>query len=178
MDNNFIKLSRECDGVLIPSGEPIKLKKGTPVKITQSLGGYFTLYVNGNLVKLDGEFSDAIGEKIETIKESNKNNTFDETLIWDQLKTCYDPEIPVNVVDLGLIYDLYCEKLSDNEYYIKVKMTLTAPGCGMGPAIAADVEYKIKSLHFVKDILVELVWDPTWSQDMMTEEAKLKLGMI
>ena len=178
MNNNFIKLSRECDGVLIPSGEPLKLKKGTPVKITQSLGGYFTLYVNGNLVKLDGKFADAIGEKIETIKESNNNNTFDEALIWDQLKTCYDPEIPVNIVDLGLIYDLYSEKLSDNEYYIKIKMTLTAPGCGMGPAIAADVEYKIKSLHFVKDILVELVWDPTWSQDMMTEEAKLKLGMI
>ena len=107
MNNNFIKLSRECDGLLIPSGEAIKLKKGTPVKITQSLGGYFTLYVNGNLVKLDGKFADAIGEKIETIKESNNNNTFDETLIWDQLKTCYDPEIPVNIVDLGLIYDLY-----------------------------------------------------------------------
>ena len=178
MNNNFIKLSRECDGLLIPSGEPIKLKKGTPVKITQSLGGYFTLYVNGNLVKLDGEFADAIDEKIETIKESDQNNIFDENLIWEQLKTCYDPEIPVNVVDLGLIYDLHYEKLSDEGYYIKIKMTLTAPGCGMGPAIAADVEHKVKSLHFVKDILVELVWDPMWNQDMMTEEAKLKLGMM
>jgi len=178
MNADFIKLSRECDGVLIPSGDPIKLKKGTLVKITQSLGGYFTLYVNGNLVKLNGEFSDAIGEKIEPVKQSSKNNLFDENLIWDQLKTCYDPEIPVNIVDLGLIYDLNYDELSKNEFYIKIKMTLTAPGCGMGPAIASDVEYKIKSLHFVKDVLVELVWDPTWSQDMMTEEAKLKLGMI
>tara|TARA_Y100001970_G_scaffold293655_1_gene441999 strand:- start:18121 stop:18657 length:537 start_codon:yes stop_codon:yes gene_type:complete len=178
MDNHFIKLSRECDGVLIPSGDAVKLKKGTPVKITQSLGGYFTLYVNGNLVKLDGKFADAIGKKIEKTKESISHNKFDESLIWDQLKTCYDPEIPVNIVDLGLIYDLNYEKVSDDKYYIKIKMTLTAPGCGMGPAIAADVESKIKALHFVKDILVELVWDPIWNQEMMTEEAKLKLGMM
>jgi len=178
MDNNFIKLSRECDGVLIPSGEAIKLKKGTPVKITQSLGGYFTLYVNGNLVKLDGEFADAIGQTVKLTKPNDTNNIFDEKLIWTQLKTCYDPEIPVNIVDLGLIYDLQCDKKEENKYYIKVKMTLTAPGCGMGPAIAADVETKIQSLHFVKDVLVELVWDPIWNQDMMTEEARLKLGMI
>ena len=178
MDNHFIKLSRECDGVLIPSGDAVKLKKGTPVKITQSLGGYFTLYVYGNLVKLDGKFADAIGKKIEKPKESISHNKFDESLIWDQLKTCYDPEIPVNIVDLGLIYDLNYEKVSDEKYYIKIKMTLTAPGCGMGPAIAADVESKIKALHFVKDILVELVWDPIWNQEMMTEEAKLKLGMM
>jgi probable FeS assembly SUF system protein SufT len=178
MDNHFIKLSRECDGVLIPSGDAVKLKKGTPVKITQSLGGYFTLYVNGNLVKLDGKFADAIGKKIEKPKESISHNEFDESLIWDQLKTCYDPEIPVNIVDLGLIYDLNYEKVSNDKYYIKIKMTLTAPGCGMGPAIAADVESKIKALHFVKDILVELVWDPIWNQEMMTEEAKLKLGMM
>ena len=178
MDNNFIKLSRACDGLLIPSGEAVKLKKGTPVKITQSLGGYFTLYVNGNLVKLNGEFADAIGKKIDGVQKDNTDNTFDEKLLWNQLRTCYDPEIPVNVVDLGLIYDLYYEESSKNKYYIKIKMTLTAPGCGMGPAIAADVETKIKSLHFVMDVLVELVWDPAWNQDMMTEEAKLKLGMI
>ena len=178
MDNNFIKLSKECDGVLIPSGDAVKLKKGTPVKITQSLGGYFTLYVNGNLVKLDGKFADAIGQKIKKTEKSLNNGKFDENLIWEQLKTCYDPEIPVNVVDLGLIYDLNYEKIDEDKYYIKIKMTLTAPGCGMGPAIAADVESKVQSLHFVKDILVELVWDPIWNQEMMTEEAKLKLGMM
>ena len=108
-DNNFIKLIRDCDGVLIPSGDPLKLKKGSPVKITQSLGGYFTLYINGNLVKLDGKDADAIGKKI---KGNNTKIThpFNENLIWDQLRTCFDPEIPVNIVDLGLIYNLECEK--------------------------------------------------------------------
>tara|TARA_B100001964_G_C13997299_1_gene493345 strand:+ start:30 stop:566 length:537 start_codon:yes stop_codon:yes gene_type:complete len=175
--NNFIKLSKNCDGILIPSGEPIKLIKGTPVKITQSLGGYFTLYVNGNLVKLDGNDADAIGEKI--VSDNNKIiQKFDEDLIWEQLKTCYDPEIPVNIVDLGLIYNLDYEEISENNYYIKIKMTLTAPGCGMGPAIASDAESKVKGLSFVKDVLVEVVWDPVWNQEMMTEEAKLKLGML
>ena len=177
-DNNFIKISKSCAAVLIPSGDPIKLKKGTPVKITQSLGGYFTLYVNGNLVKLDGKDAEAIGQKIDSEPKSISAKEFDEKLIWDQLKTCYDPEIPVNVVDLGLIYDLQYENLSKEQYYVKIKMTLTAPGCGMGPAIAADVEQKVKGLHFIKDVLVELVWDPIWNQDMMTEEAKLKLGMM
>ena len=177
-NNNFIKISKDCDAVLIPSGDPIKLKKGTPIKITQSLGGYFTLYVNGNLVKLDGKDAQAIGQKVDTASEVIHTEDFDEKLIWEQLKTCYDPEIPVNVVDLGLIYDLQYEDLTEKEYYVKIKMTLTAPGCGMGPAIAADVEQKVKGLHFVKDVLVELVWDPVWNQDMMTEEAKLKLGMM
>ena len=177
MDENQIITNRDCSGVLIPSGEPIKLKKGTQVKITQSLGGYFTLYVNGNLVKLSGEDADAIGEKIKTPKNI-AIHSFDENLIWEQLKTCYDPEIPVNVVDLGLIYNLEYEQKSKNKYFINIKMTLTAPGCGMGPAIAMDVETKVKGLSFVSDVLVELVWDPIWNQDMMTEEAKLKLGMI
>ena len=177
-NNNFIITTKDCNGVLIPSGEEIQLKKGTQVKITQSLGGYFTLYVNGNLVKIDGKDADVIGEKIiEEIDSSNDVINFSEKEIWDRLKTCYDPEIPVNIVDLGLIYDLQTEK-NNNKYYIKEKMTLTAPGCGMGPAIAQDVESKIKSLPFVSDVLVELVWDPQWNQDMMTEEAKLQLGMI
>ena len=177
-DNNFIKISKDCDGILIPSGDQIKLKQGTPVKITQSLGGYFTLYVNGNLVKLDGRDGDAIGQKIDTENIHAEMKKFDEKLIWDQLKTCYDPEIPVNIVDLGLIYNLNYKKLDNDKYYINIKMTLTAPGCGMGPAIAADAEGKVKGLPFINDVLIELVWDPIWNQDMMTEEAKLKLGMI
>ena len=177
MDENQIITNRDCSGVLIPSGEHIKLKKGTQVKITQSLGGYFTLYVNGNLVKLSGEDADAIGKKIK-VKNHNQIHSFDESLIWEQLKTCYDPEIPVNVVDLGLIYNLDCKEKSTNKYFINIKMTLTAPGCGMGPAIAMDVETKVKGLSFIDDVLVELVWDPIWNQDMMTEEARLKLGMM
>ena len=178
MENDFIKIARECKGILIPSGDNIILKKGTLVKITQSLGGYFTLYVNGNLIKLSGDDADAIGKKIETKRTAQKIDKFNESAIWDVLKTCFDPEIPVNVVDLGLIYNLETKKKSKELYLVIIKMTLTAPGCGMGPAIAQDVENKINNLSFVEDVLVELVWDPQWNQDMMTEEAKLQLGMV
>ena len=178
MENDFIKIARECKGILIPSGDNIVLKKGTLVKITQSLGGYFTLYVNGNLIKLSGDDADAIGKKIETKRTTQKIDKFNESAIWDVLKTCFDPEIPVNVVDLGLIYNLETKKKSKELYLVIIKMTLTAPGCGMGPAIAQDVENKINNLSFVEDVLVELVWDPQWNQDMMTEEAKLQLGLL
>ena len=178
MENDFIKIARECKGILIPSGDNIILKKGTLVKITQSLGGYFTLYVNGNLIKLSGDDADAIGKKIETKRTTQKIDKFNESAIWDVLKTCFDPEIPVNVVDLGLIYNLETKKKSKELYLVIIKMTLTAPGCGMGPAIAQDVENKINNLSFVEDVLVKLVWDPQWNQDMMTEEAKLQLGMV
>ena len=177
MSNN-IKTIRECNGYLIPSGDEIKLKKGTMVKITQSLGGDFTLYVNGNLIKISGKDADAIGEKICTEENKNTTEKYDEKIIWDILKTCYDPEIPVNVVDLGLIYDLVSKKLKNEKYYINIKMTLTAPGCGMGPVIAQDVETKVKNINFVEDVLVEVVWEPLWNQGMMTEEAQLKLGMM
>ena len=178
MENDFIKIARECKGILIPSGDNIILKKGTLVKITQSLGGYFTLYVNGNLIKLSGTDADAIGKKIEEKNTPQKIDKFNENTIWDVLKTCFDPEIPVNIVDLGLIYNLETEEKSKNSYLVIIKMTLTAPGCGMGPAIAQDVENKINNLSFVEDVLVELVWDPQWNQNMMTEEARLQLGMV
>jgi len=178
MSSNHIITSRECEGFLIPSGEKIKLKEGTTVKITQSLGGDFTLYVNGNLIKISGKDADVIGEKISNKIKNNGPNKFDEKVIWDVLKTCYDPEIPVNIVDLGLIYDLVYKKMENDKYYINIKMTLTAPGCGMGPVIAQDVETKISNLNFVNDILVEVVWEPLWNQEMMSEEAKLKLGMF
>jgi len=177
MEDDFIKLTRDCKAILIPSGDNIHLKKNAMVKITQSLGGDFTLYVNGNLVKLSGDDADAIGKEVIKTK-SNDIQKFNENAIWDVLRTCYDPEIPVNIVDLGLIYNLESSKESENQYQIIVKMTLTAPGCGMGPAIAQDVENKISNLSFVKDVLVELVWDPQWNQDMMTEEARLQLGMM
>ena len=177
-NNEFIDVLRECDGYLIPSGDKIKLKQGTKVKITQSLGGNFTLYVNGNLVKISGSDADAIGQKIELKKDNIGNEHYDEKYIWDVLKTCYDPEIPVNIVDLGLVYDLKSSKTKSNKYNLNIKMTLTAPGCGMGPVIAQDVETKVLGLNFVEDVLVEVVWEPLWNQNMMTDEAKLKLGMI
>ena len=179
MSNN-IKTIRECNGYLIPSGDEIKLKKGTMVKITQSLGGDFTLYVNGNLVKISGKDGDAIGkEVISEIEKNNINNgEYSEELVWEQLKTCFDPEIPVNIVDLGLIYDLSKDGTEEEGYTLNIKMTLTAPGCGMGPTIAQDVEDKIISLPGVKVVLVEIVWDPVWDRSMMSEDAKLKLGMF
>tara|TARA_Y100000590_G_scaffold465959_1_gene639809 strand:- start:1465 stop:2001 length:537 start_codon:yes stop_codon:yes gene_type:complete len=175
--SDFINVLRECDGYLIPSGDKIKLKKDTKVKITQSLGGDFTLYVNGNLVKINGNDADAIGQKIKNQEKIDIKN-YDEKHIWDVLKTCYDPEIPVNIVDLGLVYDLKSSKNKSGKYNINIKMTLTAPGCGMGPVIAQDVETKVLGISFVNDVLVEVVWDPLWNQEMMTEEAKLKLGMF
>ena len=177
-DNEFIKILRECDGHLIPSGDEIKLKKGTQVKITQSLGGDFTLYVNGNLVKIRGKDADAIGQKIKSEIKNSDIKKFDEKYIWDVLKTCYDPEIPVNIVDLGLVYDLKYHKNDLENYEVTIKMTLTAPGCGMGPVIAQDVESKVLNLNFVADVLVEVVWEPLWNQNMMSEEAQLKLGML
>jgi len=177
-NNDFIDVLRACDGYLIPSGDKIKLKKGTKVKITQSLGGDFTLYVNGNLVKINGSDADAIGQKVETQEKTINTKKYDEKHIWDVLKTCYDPEIPVNIVDLGLVYDLKSLKKKSGTYHINIKMTLTAPGCGMGPVIAQDVESKLLGISFVDDVLVEVVWEPLWNQNMMTEEAKLKLGML
>ena len=181
--NQLLTVSRDCDATLIPSGEKITLIKGTHVRITQALGGDYTLFVNGNLVKISGDDGDAIGfevkEKTDIITNTiDIKKIIDEKYIWEQLKTCYDPEIPVNIVDLGLIYDLKLDFFKEKGTAVEIKMTLTAPGCGMGPVIAADAETKVKGLSFVNDVLVELVWDPVWNQDMMTEEAKLKLGML
>ena len=176
-----IKILRDCDATLIPSGDEIKLIKGTVIKITQALGGDFTLYVNGNLVKLSGKDADAIGKKIDIGIEDSmniNNGEYCEELVWEQLKTCFDPEIPVNIVDLGLIYDLSKKGNKKNGYSLNIKMTLTAPGCGMGPSIAQDVDNKVSSLPGVKEVLVEIVWDPVWDRSMMSEDAKLKLGMF
>ena len=176
-----IKILRDCDSTLIPSGDKITLIKGTLVRVTQALGGDFTLYVNGNLVKLSGKDADAIGREVKDLVSESiniNNGEYSEELVWEQLRTCYDPEIPVNIVDLGLIYDLSKDGTKKDGYTLNIKMTLTAPGCGMGPVIAQDVETKIKNLNFVCNVLVEVVWDPIWSQDMMSEAAKLKLGML
>ena len=176
-----IRMLRECDATLIPSGEGIKLIKGTAVRITQALGGDYTLYVSGNLVKLSGKDADAIGKTSLPNKKIKKNANgmkFSEEMVWEQLKTCYDPEIPVNIVDLGLVYDLMIDGADEEGHTLHIKMTLTAPGCGMGPSIAQDVENKVMSLPNVNHVLVEIVWEPLWNKEMMTEDAKLKLGMF
>jgi probable FeS assembly SUF system protein SufT len=175
-----IKILRDCDSTLIPSGDKIILIEGTLVRITQALGGDYTLYVNGNLVKLSGKDGDAIGKEVIDQSKKNKinNGEYSEELVWEQLRTCFDPEIPVNIVDLGLIYDLSKDGTKKNGYTLNIKMTLTAPGCGMGPTIAQDVENKVMSLPGVNTVLVEIVWDPVWDRSMMSEDAKLKLGMF
>ena len=175
-----IRMLRDCDATLIPSGDEIKLIEGTLVRITQALGGDFTLYVNGNLVKISGKDADAIGQEIDKSIENliDNNSEYSDELVWEQLKTCFDPEIPVNIVDLGLVYDFSKEGNKKTGYSINIKMTLTAPGCGMGPSIAQDVDRKVSKLPGVNDVSVEIVWDPIWDRSMMSEDAKLKLGMF
>jgi probable FeS assembly SUF system protein SufT len=161
---------------MVPSGDEVKLLAGNLVRVTQSLGGNYTVLINGNMVQIRSENADALG--IEPPEENIPSPSGDiEKQIWDQLKTCYDPEIPVDIVELGLIYDL---KIDDGENGKKVgiKMTLTAPGCGMGPVIADEVDRKINGLEGVEEVLVELVWEPMWTRDMMSEAAQLELGMF
>tara|TARA_X000000368_G_C23022644_1_gene708719 strand:- start:878 stop:1426 length:549 start_codon:yes stop_codon:yes gene_type:complete len=179
IDNELIKVSRDCDAILIPGGEKVVLVEGTHIRITQALGGDYTVYVNGNLLKVSGKDSDAIGIKKDVTKENvlEKNTEVNEDRIWEVLKTCYDPEIPVNIVDLGLIYDMKLDKNIEG-ITINIKMTLTAPGCGMGPVIAQDVEDKLMDLATVNRVIVDLVWEPVWNQAMMTDAARLELGML
>ena len=179
IDNELIKVSRDCDAILIPGGEKVVLVEGTHIRITQALGGDYTVYVNGNLLKVSGKDSDAIGIKKDVTKKNvlEKNTEVNEDRIWEVLKTCYDPEIPVNIVDLGLIYDMKLDKNIEG-IIINIKMTLTAPGCGMGPVIAQDVEDKLMDLATVNRVIVDLVWEPVWNQAMMTDAARLELGML
>mgnify|MGYP006089528027 CR=1 FL=1 len=176
--NKIITISRNCDATMIPAGEKIILIEGTHVRVTQSLGGNFTILVNGNLVKVLGEDADALGLEKEIKKENKVSSRLaNENDIWDAMKQCFDPEIPVNIVDLGLIYDLEISDQKEGKN-IHIRMTLTAPGCGMGPSIAQDVETKVTSLNGINNVDVELVWDPQWDRNMMSEEAKLQLGML
>ena len=176
--NKLITVSRNCDATMIPAGEKIVLIEGTHVRITQSLGGNFTVLVNGNLVKVSGKDADALGLK-EKAKENSRvpSRLATEDDMWEAMKQCFDPEIPVNIVDLGLIYDLKISGEKDKQD-IHIKMTLTATGCGMGPSIAQDVETKVSALKGINNVDVELVWDPQWDRNMMSEEAKLQLGML
>ena len=175
--SDVISLLRDVEAHIVPSGDKIKLLAGNPVRITQALGGNYTIMVNGNLMQISSENIDALGFEIEKENRSRFPEEFSENLIWDQLKTCYDPEIPVNIVELGLIYDLTVKE-SETGKTITVKMTLTAPGCGMGPVISDEVDRKIRSISGVQDVFVELVWEPQWTQSMMSEAAQLELGVF
>jgi probable FeS assembly SUF system protein SufT len=182
MNNSEPKsLTRDVEAAIIPLGTKVTLQKGEQAYITQSLGGSYTVIVNGNMFRIEGKDADALGVEAVAKPASTGAPVTQETLekeIWSQLRTCYDPEIPVNIVDLGLIYDCHLEPLSPSSYRVDVKMTLTAPGCGMGPMLAQDVQNKVLGLEGVDDVAVEVVWDPPWNQAMMSETAKLQLGLM
>ena len=176
-----VTLARDVEAAIIPIGERVTLQKGEQARITQSLGGSYTVIVNGNMFRIEGKDADALGMQPEAKPVSTGESVSQEKLekeIWNQLRSCYDPEIPVNIVDLGLIYDCHLTPLNAGSYKADVKMTLTAPGCGMGPMLAQDVQNRLLSLEGVDDVSVELVWDPPWNQGMMTEAAKLQLGLL
>lgn len=173
-----IKLTRDCEAIQIPIGNAITLKQGTDVDITQTLGGTFTVHSMGALFRIAGKDADALGVEIPeaSSQKTDGDGPVEEAQIWDVLRTCYDPEIPVNIVDLGLIYDLHLEPGKDGAK-ISVKMTLTAPGCGMGGAIAGDAQQKILALPGVNEASVEVVWDPPWHQSMITPNGRRILGI-
>ena len=177
-----VAIERDVEASVVPSGTRVTLEKGETATITQSLGGTFTVVVNGNMFRIDGKDADALGKEVSLTpaeKVGKAESAEDlEKQVWDQMKTCYDPEIPVNIVDLGLIYDCHLEELEAGNHKASVKMTLTAPGCGMGPVIAADAEGKIKKLRGVDDAKVEIVWDPPWTQDLISEVGKMELGLL
>jgi probable FeS assembly SUF system protein SufT len=177
-----VVVNRNAEAVMIPSGERVLVPQGARATITQSLGGTYTIITDrGLMVRISGREVEAIGktpaEAPQVVEDEDLTIEKLEKVVWEQLKTCYDPEIPVNIVDLGLVY--LCE-LTDAEggKDVKIKMTLTAPGCGMGPVLAGDVKHKVEAIPGVKHADVEVVFDPVWDRSMMSDAAKLQLGMM
>jgi probable FeS assembly SUF system protein SufT len=175
-----IQFTRDCDVVMVPQGDRVSLPAGTAGYITQALGGSFTVFVDGNLFRVAGLDADAIGKEIVPPPQLPENATDEdvEALVWNQLRTCFDPEIPVNIVDLGLVYQCELERTEAGERKVSVRMTLTAPGCGMGEVLVEDVRSKVELVPTVIEADVELVFDPPWNQSMMTESARLQVGMF
>ncbi len=173
-------LTREVNASVVPSGHQVQLLQGETANITQSLGGSYTVVVNGNLFRIEGKDADALGKTTEANTTTAKASTIEEVerQSWEQMKTCYDPEIPVNVVDLGLVYDCHVTEPRVGSFKVEAKMTLTAPGCGMGPMITQDVQNKLLCIEGVDEANVELVWEPAWGREMMTEAARLQLGLM
>lgn len=181
MTNRERLLSRDVVATQIPSGDKTSLASGTRIFIHQVLGGSYTVQTDTGLFRIDGRDADSLGETVveETVKAGTlEGGAPDPEAIWDQLKRVYDPEIPVNIVDLGLVYSMDVEKEADSTFKVSVAMTLTAPGCGMGPAIAEDAKSKVLQVPGVSLADVRIVWDPPWNQSMISEEGKMKLGLI
>src|SRR5271168_2357049 len=174
-----VELTRDCEAVQIPAGDITTLEKGIEVFITQSLGGTYTLQVpaHGGLFRIAGKDADALGKTPEAAAATALSSGDLETMVWEQLKTCFDPEIPVNIVDLGLVYGMEVKDADDGTKKVEVKMTLTAQGCGMGASIATDARYKIMALPGVSEADVDLVWDPPWTPQMISPEGRERLGI-
>jgi probable FeS assembly SUF system protein SufT len=174
-----VEVTRNCEAVQIPSGEQITLEKGTEVYITQSLGGTYTVQAPtyGGLFRIAGHDADALGKEASAVPTPAANAGELEQQVWEQLRTCYDPEIPVNIVDLGLVYDMHVVAVDAGGNRVDVKMTLTAQGCGMGTSIAGDARQKLLGLPGVAEANVELVWDPPWNPQMISPEGRERLGM-
>jgi probable FeS assembly SUF system protein SufT len=176
-----VELTRDCEAVQIPHGTAVVLPKGTTADITQTLGGSYTIHAQGGLFRVASKDGDALGLQACATTSSPVGTAalgeITEQQVWDTLRTCYDPEIPVNIVDLGLVYGMQFKKLSSGNHAVDVKMTLTAPGCGMGPSIAGDAQQKLLMLDGVEEARVEIVWDPPWHQSMITPEGRRILGL-
>lgn len=181
MSNKERSLSREVTATQIPSGDKQTLAEGTKLFIHQTLGGSYTVQTDFGLFRIDGKDGDALGEEVIEAKieaAALADGSPDPETVWAQLRKVFDPEIPVNIVDLGLVYSMDIEKKEDNAYKVLVAMTLTAPGCGMGPAIAEDAKSKILLVPGVDEAAVRITWEPPWNQSMISEEGKMKLGLI
>lgn len=177
------KLKRDCHATLIPSGEKVTLRAGEVVWVTQSLGGSFTVMTeHGSMVHISGQEADALGLAPVASPPAAAGATATpanvEQRVWDQLRTCFDPEIPINIVDLGLVYDCRVTSLQRGGSRVKIRFTLTARGCGMGAVLQESIRNKIASVPGVAEVDVELVWDPPWDQSKISKEAKLQLGMV
>ncbi|MDP0498585.1 MAG: iron-sulfur cluster assembly protein [Verrucomicrobiota bacterium JB022] len=183
MEATTINLRTGCPATRIPSGEQITLPEGSELFITQALGGSVTVRDQGGLYRVDQAHLDAFGPEVAAQLRDELQATdlsgqpFSEQQLWDSLRQCFDPEIPVNIVDLGLIYDLHYEEIATGRYNVGVKMTLTAPGCGMGPTIANDAQSKLQSLPSVETAQVDIVWDPQWTPQMISPEGRKILGL-
>ena len=175
-----VQFERDCAAVLVPQGDSVTLPAGSYGYITQALGGSYTVFVEGNLFRIAGQDGDAIGKEPEASLNLPENASDEEVeqLVWRQLRTCFDPEIPFNIVDLGLVYEANLGHREDGQRKVEVKMTLTAPGCGMGEILVDDVRNKLELIPTIAEADVALVFDPPWGRHMMSEAAKLETGML
>jgi probable FeS assembly SUF system protein SufT len=179
-DSEPVIIQRDVEAVIVPAGVPVTLREGKTGFITQALGGSFTVYVEGNLFRVAGKDADALGKELLLTPELPPDATDDDVknLVWEQMRSCFDPEIPINIVDLGLVYACDITNDGSGQRSAHIQMTLTAPGCGMGEVLVQDVKDKVELVPTIQQVQVDLVFDPPWSQEMMTEAARLQMGMM